>query len=368
MTRRSFGHIRKLGDDRWQVIWPAGYHPDGKRRTRSEVVRGSRTDAERRLARAMLDAGIETAFFEGITLAQYWDVDYSREIQRLAPATIDDYTRTWERDLGPLLGDAKMSSITARSARQALLTIPAPGAQRNAYKLLRQMLNLAAEDGIIELNPLPRRMRLDKVEHREKSLYTAEEVPAFLDAIHGTDVEAMALCQLFGGLRREEATGLRWSDFSFETVQGVHSAQTTAYIAIQRTAQLIGGEVVMGTGKTEKSRRTVIISGYPAERLAEIAGEGWLNPSKKDPSQCGNPETYAARLRTVQRQAGVRTVHPTGLRATYSTLHAQLGTPDALVSMMMGHSNIGTRYRHYLGANVDAARVAAAALGELASG
>ena len=126
--------------------------------------------------------------------------------------------------------------------------------------------------------------------------------------------------------------------------------------------------MVIGSGKTELSRRDVLISGYPAQRLAEIAGEGWLNPSKKAVGECGNPQTYAQRLKTIQRNAGIAEVPPTGLRATYSTLHVQLGTPDALVSQMMGHSQIGTRYRHYLGENVDAARVAAAALGGLVSG
>lgn len=368
MTRRSFGHIQHLGDDRWRVFWPAGYHDNGKRRTKSEVVRGSRADAERRLARAMLDAGIETTFFDSITLEEYWAIDYSREISRLAPKTIDDYTRTWESTLRPLMGDMRMANITARSARQLLLTIEAPGMQRNAYRLLRQMMNLAAADGIIEMNPLPRQMRLDKIHHRETKVYIAAELPAFLAAIHGEDVEAMALCQIFGGLRREEATGLRWTDFRFEDAQTLHGETKRAYIAIQRTAQLIGGEVVMGEGKTDKSRRTVIISGYPAERLATIAADGWLNPSKKREGECGNPQTYAQRLKTIQRNAGLREVPPTGLRATFSTLHAQLGTPDALVSMMMGHSQLNTRYRHYLGANMDAAEAAAAALGRLTAG
>lgn len=368
MTRRSFGQIKRLSEDRWQVRWPAGYHANGKRREKSEVVRGTRADAERRLARAMLDAGVETTFFDMVTLEEYWDVDYSREIQRLAPKTVDDYTRTWESTLKPLMGRLAMSRITARQARQLLLTIEAPGQQRNAFKLLRQMLNLAAADGIIDYNPLPRQMRLDKIHHRETQVYTAAELPAFLEAINGEDVEAMALCQIFGGLRREEATGLRWSDFRFENVPTLHGGRKTAYIAIQRTAQLIGGEVVLGEGKTDKSRRTVIISGYPAERLAEIAGSGWLNPSKKVDGECGNPQTYAQRLKTIQRENGLREVPPTGLRATYSTLHAQLGTPDALVSMMMGHSQLNTRYRHYLGANVDAAEAAAAALGRMVNG
>lgn len=364
MTRRSFGHIQQLGDDRWRVYWSGGYHASGKRRTRSKTVYGSRMDAERELARAMLDAGIETQFFDSITLAEYWSIDYSREIQRLAPKTVDDYTRTWENTLEPLLGHVQMSRITARSARQALLTIDAAGQQRNAFKLLRQMLNLAASDGIIEMNPLPRQMRLDKMKHRETQVYTAAELPDLLRAIKDTDIEPMVLAQVFGGLRREEACGLRWDDISFSSVIAVDGNRTRAVISVTRTAQLIGGDVVIGSGKTDKSLRDVIVSGYAAERLMMIAGVGWLNPSKQDDG-CGNPQTYASRLKTIQQNAGLRHVSPTGLRATYSTLHAQLGTPDALVSMMMGHSQLDTRYRHYLGANVDAATAAADALGRL---
>lgn len=364
MTRRSFGHIQHLGDDRWRVFWPAGYHENGKRRTHSETVRGTRADAERRLARAMLDAGIGTALFDTITLSEYWDVDYSREISRLAPKTVDDYTNTWRSTLKPLMGHLVMSQITARQARQLLLTIEKPGTQRNAYKLLRQMLNVAASDGIIDVNPLPRQMRLDKVQHRPKEVYTAAELPSLLDAIRGEWIEPLVLVQVFGGLRREEATGLRWSDFRFENAQTLHGERKTAYIAIQRTAQLIGGEVVIGDGKTDKARRTVIISGMPAERLEEIAGDGWLNAG----DECADPQRYARRLKRVQQAHSLRMVTATGLRATYSTLHAQLGTPDALVSMMMGHSQLSTRYRHYLGSNVDAAEAAAVSLGRLVSG
>lgn len=352
MTRRRWGSITKLDDDRHLVRYPDGYHSNGKRRRASHVVRGTYRDAEMFLAARMLDAGEDASeLLDDMTLAEYWAGYYSREIERLAPKTVNDYRSTWARYLDPLLGDAKLADITARSVRQALLTLPSPGAQRNAYKLLRQMLNIAASDGVIDFNPLPRQMRLDKVKHRETKVYTLGELPAFLDAIYGTDVEAVALCQLFGGLRREEATGLTWSDFRFETVPTLHGDTTTAYIAIQRTKQLIDGEIVIGEGKTDRSRRTVIISGDIAERLRELAGDGWLLDD--------TPTYYASRLKTLQRHAGIRQVPPTGLRATFSTIHAQLGTPDALVSMMMGHSQLGTRYRHYLGANVDAQKVAA---------
>ena len=355
MTRSEFGSITRLDGKRWKIRW-SETDEDGRRVQRSRNVRGSRRDAERELARIALDHGRRVPQ-PTMTLADYW-TEYRADIERLAPQTVDGYVRAWETYVEPLFGNCVMEQLTSREVRRRLLTLEAPGAQRNAYKLLRQMYNAANADDLVENMPIKKHMRLDEPRRRDTPTFTLDEVPAFLDAIHGADIEAVALCQLFGGLRREEATGLRWSDFRFETVPTIHGETATAYIAIQRTAQLIGGEVVEGAPKTQRSARTVIVSGYPARRLAEIAGEGWLNGGDK----LGNPETYASRLSTICANAGLPHMTPTGLRATFSTIHQQLGTPDTLVSMMMGHTQISTRYRHYLSANEDAMKRAASAL------
>lgn len=354
MTRSEFGSITRLDKNRWKIRWSETV--DGQRVQRSRNVRGSRREAERALARIAADSGRRVPQ-PTMTLAEYWP-EYRADIERLAPQTRDGYERAWNTYVEPLFGDCVMEQLTSREVRRRLLTLDAPGAQRNAYKLLRQMYNAANADDLVENMPIKKHMRLDEQHKRDTPTFTLEDVTRFVDAIHGTDAEAIALVQLFGGLRREEATGLRWTDFRFENVSTLHGETTTAYIAVQRTAQLIQGEVVIGAPKTHRSERTVIITGYPAERLAHIAGEGWLNGGNKP----GNPETYASRLATICRNADLPHMTPTGLRATFSTIHQQLGTPDTLVSMMMGHTQISTRYRHYLSANEDAMKRAASAL------
>ena len=58
MTRRAVGSIRKIARDRWRVTASAGHDPvTGKRRRIDRTVRGTRTEAERELARLLLDSG-----------------------------------------------------------------------------------------------------------------------------------------------------------------------------------------------------------------------------------------------------------------------------------------------------------------------
>lgn len=356
MTRRAYGSIKNLGNGRWLVRWQDGYDENGKPRRPSHVVRGTARDAELYLSAKAAEHG-KRHQLPDMTIADYWH-EYRRDIERLSVQTVRGYERVWSRHVEPLFGDCVMEDLTSRELRRRLLTIESAGAQRNALKLLRQMYNAAIADDLVENMPIKKHMRLDKVKQTETPTFTLEEAARFLDAIHGADIEALALVQMLGGLRREEAAGLSWSDFRFDSVPTLHGESKRAYIAIQRTAQLIDGAVVVGEPKTQRSRRTVLIVGVGAERLKEIAGHGWLNGG----DALGNPETYGSRLATICRNAGLPHMTPTGLRATFSTLQQQLGTPDTLVSMMMGHSQLSTRYRHYLSANEDAMLQAGSAL------
>ena len=373
MSRSVFGSIDYVREGAYRVRWEAGFDPvTGKRRRKSKTVYGTRKDAERFLAARALDSGKGPAnALAEMTLDQYWEADYSREVAKLAPGTVNDYAHTWQTYLRPILGDEPIGAITARTARQRLLSLAAPGAQNKAHKLLRQMLNVAAADGIIDVNPLPRTMRLDKITHRVTATYLMDEIPAVLEALRGTDIEPMVLCSLMGGLRREEACALRWGDLAFNEVDTLQGKYMACYVKVMRTAQLIAGEVVVGPTKTERSTRTVVIGGVVAERLSQLSAgfqpTQWMNPSKKEPGACGNPQTVASRWRTVCANAGLRHVPFTGLRATYSTMQQELGTPDTLVSMMMGHTQLGTRYKHYLSANLPAMEQAAAVLGRAVS-
>lgn len=366
MTRSQFGCVRRLDEGRYRVYWSEGVGDDGKAVRRSKVVRGSRRDAEMFLAARALDAGNAELYADSMTLEEFWAMEYARDIERLAPQTQDSYRRVWERHVRPLFGSDDMGATRARDIERRLLTLPSPGAQVNAYKLLRQMYNRAYDIELIRENPMSRRIRIDKQRKREPEVYTAAELPAVLEAVEGDFVEPFVILGLMAGLRREESTGLRVGDFSFRDEETVTGKRKAAYIAIQRTAQLIGGEVVVGKTKTDRSERTVVVVGRCAERLETYVSRcsDWLN--ERDGS-CGDPERVAQRWKRLCARKGIRYVPMKNLRTTYSTIQAQIGTPDTLVSMMMGHAQLGTRYRHYMGANVDGAVAAAVSMDRMAN-
>lgn len=344
--RSEFGSIERLDRNRYKIRWSE--YEGGKRRQRSKNIRGTRRDAERALARVALDKGRRVSN-DSLTISEYWP-EYLATIERLSLQTRRGYERAYFRYVEPLFGSCVMEKLTSREVRRRLLSLDAPGAQKNAYKLLRQMYNAAIADDLVENMPIKKHMRLNEPRRRVTPTFTIEEAARFVDAVAGLDIEPLALLQLFGGLRREEACGLKWSDLAFEDVQTLGGVSCRAYVSIERTAQLIDGSVVLGEPKTERSARVVVIAGAVSERLRELSGVGWVNGGES----LANPETYAARLSTVCKHECLPHMTPTGLRATFSTLHQQLGTPDSLVSMMLGHSQLSTRYRHYLSANKDA--------------
>ena len=89
------------------------------------------------------------------------------------------------------------------------------GGRINAYKILRQVLQHAKRNHLITvcvtdfIDP-------PKVEVKEKETITTETLPLFLQAVKGSYIEAGVLLMLGCGLRRSEALGLKWSDFTWE--------------------------------------------------------------------------------------------------------------------------------------------------------
>lgn len=175
MTRRRIPEPQYIDTDTYRIRWEGAPDPDtGKRRQHSRTVHGSLQDAQRALMDELLRAGRsdEVDLTGALTLRDYWEREYSRDIQRLAPKTVDDYTSDWERLVGPLFGEVDMRSASRRAIRRMLLDVQPPGRQRHAYKLLRQMFNAAYFDELIDENPMQGRMKLDKVPKREPEAYT----------------------------------------------------------------------------------------------------------------------------------------------------------------------------------------------------
>lgn len=354
--RAAMGSIQRMGKDRYRVSIEGRPTPEGKRTRKSKVVRGSRSDAEAVLARMKLDEG-KLDEFPDLTLSQYWELFYEPSLSSLAKSTESAYRYAWEGLVKPLFGDREMGAMRARDVERGLLTIEKPGAQRNAYKLLRQMYNEAYRDELVEDNPMSRRIRLKRRESYQPEVLLLADVPAWLEAVRDSKWEPVLLCMLFGGMRREEACALFWEDFGFGV--GACSAR------VDKTLTEVRGELVEGPTKTAESTRTVFFGGWPAQRLLELSGTGPLCPDSN-----GNrtrPDRISREYRKMMAGKDAKYVPMKNLRNSYATIMQGLGASDSMISKSLGHTNLKVDYDHYFAANEPAHMANAAMLGESVS-
>lgn len=341
--RAALGSIQRLDRDRYRISIEGRRTADGKRTRKTKVVRGTREEAEFELARMKLESGKDVDG-SGMTFRMYWDAFYEPTLSRLAESTASSYRYAWNGLVEPLFGDEEMAGMKPREIERRLLTIEKPGAQRNAYKLLRQMYNEAWRDELVDVNPMQRRIRLKRMESYEPEILLLPDVPAWLKAIRGSAYEPVLLCMLFGGLRREEACALFWEDFDF----GVKSCA----VRIDKTLTEVRGRLVEGPTKTAESTRTVLYAGWPAERLLELSGEGPLVPDAN-----GNrmrPDKISSEYRKLMLSEDAKYVPMKNLRNSYATIMQGLGASDSLISKSLGHTNLKVDYMHYFAANAEA--------------
>ena len=356
--RSAIGQIQRLGKDYYKVSVEGRRKQDGSRNRPSEYIRGSRSKAEGALARLVLDNGGE--YSADLTLAQYWEAFYEPTLSRLAPHTQANYRRAWTKLVEPRFGECEMATLKARDIERKILEIEKPGEQRNAFKLMRQMFNEAYRDELIDENPFMRRIRLKRMEKYEPEILLMDDLPAWLEVIRGSAYEPVLLVMLFGGLRREEACALFWSDFEF----GVDACA----IRIDKTLTEVAGKLHAGPTKTPESKRTVFLAGWPASRLLELSGEGPLVPDANGKRMAPDKisREYKKLVETRETEGGKKAkyVPMKNLRNSYATIMQGLGASDSLISKSLGHTQIKTDYAHYFAANAPAHLANAQMLGE----
>src|SRR4051812_32281990 len=156
--RRVFGTVRRLPSGRWQARYRA---PDGVLLTAPRTFT-TKLDANRYLAE------IETTQVAGswrdprraeISLRAYaesWIIERTVRGRPLARRTQDTYRNSLDRWILPFLGDEQLGKITApvvRNWHSRLCEVAGPTAKRQAYSLLRAILNTAVDDDILHRNP-----------------------------------------------------------------------------------------------------------------------------------------------------------------------------------------------------------------------
>lgn len=247
MARRHFGSVRKLPSGRYQ----ASYWYEGRRHLASTTFR-SKADAQVWLSTKEADIarGVWVAPRAGkAPFAQYASAWLDLQ-GHLRPRTRELYEYLLRCHLLPAFGERYLSSIVNSEvvSWHRALSAEVPGTAPKCFRLFRQIMATAVEDGYIVRSPVViKGASQERV--KEQMIPTIDEVHALAEAV---DPCYRAMVWLAGGC------GLRFGELAALRRDRVDLLHKEVRVA-ETVTELANGERFAGPPKTEAGRRTVAI-------------------------------------------------------------------------------------------------------------
>lgn len=287
------------------------------------------------------------------TLAQWLDRWMEREVEYCrAKTTAYGYRNIIKNHVSPALGRVRLSQLTpglleeyyrwiAREKNLSANTV------HKHHVLLHTSLQSACRQGLLSSNPaslaLPPRFQ-----SADAKFYTPEQLGRLLQEVRGHSLELPVRLACGLGLRRGEILGLRWRDVNLEA----------GLLSICKTRTTAGHQVVEKTPKTEKSCRTLGISGLnqlvallrqiQTRRIARgipCGPEDLLVLDSRGLPWHPDVLTQTFREFVSRKKLPLITLH--GLRHTFASVASNARVPMYQISRAMGHSSPATTQRVY---------------------
>jgi integrase len=297
------------------------------------------------------------------------------------PSTHHSYARNLRLHVLPYLGGTPLHAVDAGMLNGLYATLLAEGradhqsgglsprSVRYVHTIAHRAFKDAVKWGRLARNPADAAdpPRASSSGRPESVTWTPEQLRRFLVGTLGDRHHTAYLVLATTGLRRGEALGLRWRDLDLK--QGRASIRQTV-IAVQHLPML-------GTPKTAKGRRTVVLDAGTVAELREHRkrqaaerlqmGEGWAD---NDLVFCRvegtmlHPERFSRSFGDAVRRLGLPPIRLHDLRHGWATMALSAGVHPKVVQERLGHANIGITldtYSHVTGSlHGDAAETVAA--------
>lgn len=323
---------------------------NGKRKSVSKQVRGTKRDAEKFLTAWLrdMDKGV---FVEPTRQVFNEYLDKWLEIikPRIAEQTYISYERMLRVHIRPKIGELNLTDIKILTVQKIYLEMQetglSPRTVRYAHAILSMSMSKAVELGYIANNPcnyaeLPRETK------KETKAFSPEQAQRFTEKAKDDKHGLIFEIALTTGMRPEEYLSLKWSDIDFE--------RCTA--TVQRAVVWIKGKFKFCETKTTKSRRTVHFPKSLMLRLKEHKrkqlehrfklGSAYKNHDLVFASENGNPHHY----RNLTRRHFEKILKNArldkegfvlySLRHSCATLLLAAGENPKVVSERLGHASV----------------------------
>ncbi len=344
------GHIVKRYKDSYTLVLNLGMDPaTGKRKQQWISVRGTKKEAEKRLAELLHQLGNGTFIKPGkTTVAEYlrkWLEDYCSA--SLAPRTTEGYESIVRCHLIPSLGKIPLTQLKPEHIQsvysKGLSTGLSHRTIRYIHATLHKSLQTAVKLGMLLRNPTDA-VEPPKAQRREMSTMNESDIHIFLEFAKSTPYYTLFYLALFTGMRRSELLALRWCDVDLILCQ----------LSITRALhQLQDGSRVFTQPKTAKGRRlislspsTALVLGEHRERQEQIRQnigstltEDVLVFCHEDGSPL-LPNSVSHAWTKLANRAGLKGIRLHDARHTHASLMLKQGVHPKIVQERLGHASI----------------------------
>jgi integrase len=357
----------------WSIVLDLGYQPDPatgklKRRQKWITVRGTKKEAEAKLAELLVDVnrGVlvepsKRTFGDWLT---EW-LDKAIKPPARTPRAYETYRSVIERHLKPRLGAMLLQQVKASDLKRYYTEAAqgddglAPATLEQHHTIVHSALQAAVLEGLVQRNVaklvVGKPHASDDHADVRAHCWDVDEARAFLVAAKaaGPQPAAFYALALDTGARKAELCGLMWTEIDF----------LAGCVTIQRQLVKPGPSPTFGPVKNKVPRMIEISAeaiallrqhrGHQAEmRLANaehyhdhglVFAKEWGDLTRRrdtlgDPLQMNNlGQREFARL---LKASGARRIKFHGLRHTCATLLLKAGVPPHVVQRRLGHKKI----------------------------
>lgn len=264
------GTITKRGKDTWRIRIALGAGSDGKRRTYSKTIHGSKKDADTFLTAKLREKDLGTFIMPAATNLKSY-LDEWLPVHKISKSTRQSYRDVIDYYIVPKIGTMRISDIKRVNIKKLCDDLTGDGYAASTVKKVHTVLSsafsCAIEDGLLAVNPCTK-IKLPKKEHAEFKVFSAQEAKAFMHECEQTSdrLGLMFMFALDSGMRPEEYLALKWSDVNFDQCS----------VSVQRVLirpQKKDEPWYFDTPKTDRSRRTVRMQPRIIERLKRHRAE-----------------------------------------------------------------------------------------------
>jgi integrase len=351
------GHIVKRYKDSYTIVLNLGPDPQtGKRKQQWVSVKGTKKDAEKRLAELLHQLDTGSFMKPGKTTVadflQRWLQDYCKP--NLSPRGYERYESVSRVHLIPALGHVPLTALKPEHL-QRLYTAKlnsglAARTVRYQHVILHKTLETAMKWGLVARN-VADGVDVPRARRTEIQTWDEGEVACFLEAAKGSPYYALFYTNLFTGMRRSELLALRWQDIDFLYSQ----------VSVSRGLHhLVDGSYVFTQPKSVKSRRTISLTPSTSLLLQEHKAKKEFDHrmlgilSQDSDLVFSTPDGKPLRPNTVSRawaslaaRCGVKVISFHAGRHTHASLLLRQNVHPKIVQERLGHSSIAVTLDTY---------------------